>query len=172
MKGDYARAIADYDAAIRLDPKPAGAQFGRGRTLFYSGDFQRAVRDMELAMKAEPNQYTALWLYFASRRAGAVDAEETLDRTTHALRNSWPGTVIVLLLGRTDAESVIAASTDVDRKRQHEQRCEANFYLAHWHLLRDERERALALLKEARSGCPLDFLEYEGTVAELRRLQR
>jgi lipoprotein NlpI len=172
VKGDYARAIADYDAAIKLDPKSSSALLGRGRARFYGGDFQRAALDMEQAMKAEPSEYTALWLYLARKRAGATDAEETLDRDTRAARGGWPSAIIVLYLGRTDASSVLAASTDPDPKRQRDQRCEANFYLAHWHLLRNERERALALLKEAQDGCPRDFLEYEGTLAELRRLQR
>ena len=172
VKGDYARAIADYDAAINLDPKSSSALLGRGRVRFYGGDFQRAALDLEQAMKSEPNEYTALWLYLARKRAGAADAEEILDRDTRATRGGWPSPVIVLYLGRTDAASVLAASTGPDPKRQREQRCEANFYLAHWHLLRDERERALALLKEAQDGCPKEFLEYEGTLAELRRLQK
>ena len=172
VKGDYARAIADYDAAIKLDPKSSSALLGRGRARLYGGDFQRAVLDLEQAMKSEPNEYTALWLYLARKRGGGADAEEALDRDTRATRSGWPGPVIVLYLGRTDAASVLAASTDPDANRQREQRCEANFYLAHWHLLRNERERALALLKEAQDGCPKDFLEYEGTLAELRRLQK
>lgn len=172
VKGDYTRAIADYDAAIKLDPKGASALLGRGRARFYGGDFQRAALDMEQAMKAEPNEYTALWLYLASKRAGAADAEEVLDRDTRATRGGWPSAVIVLYLGRTDAASVFAAATDSDPKRQRDQRCEANFYLGHWHLLRDERERALALFKAAQADCPKDFLEYEGTLAELRHLQK
>lgn len=172
VKGDYARAIADYDTAIKLDPKSSSALLGRGRARFYGGDFQRAALDMEQAMQAEPNEYTALWLYLARKRAGAADAEEILDRDTRATRGGWPSAVIVLYLGRTDASSVLAAATDPDPKRLRDQRCEANFYLAHWHLLRNEGDRALALLKEAREDCPKDFLEYEGTLAELRRLQR
>jgi lipoprotein NlpI len=172
VKGDYARAIADYDTALKLDPKAASALLGRGRARFYSGDFQRAVLDLEQAMKSEPNEYTALWLYLARKRRGADDAEEILDRDTRATRGGWPSPLIVLFLGRTDANSVLAASTDADPKRQRDQRCEAQFYIAHWHLLRNERERALALLKEAQDGCPKEFLEYEGALAELRRLQR
>ena len=171
VKGDYARAIADYDAAIKFDPKSSTALLGRGRARFYNGDYQRAAADLEQALKLEPNSYTPLWLYLARKRAGAGNADELLDSETRALRaGGWPAPVIVLYLGRTDAASVVAASTDTDSKRQREQRCEANFYLAQWHLLRHERDRALALLKEAQGGCPKEFLEYEGTLAELRRL--
>jgi lipoprotein NlpI len=171
MKGDYGRAIADYDAGLKIDPKSAAAFLGRGRARFYHGDFERAASDIEQAFKAEPNTYTSLWLYLARKRANVINAEEMLDSETRAERaRGWPGPVILLYLGRTDSDSVQAAAVDSNVRRQTEQRCEANFYMAHWHLLRGERERGLALLKEAQSGCPRDFLEYEGTVAELRRL--
>jgi lipoprotein NlpI len=172
-KGDYPRAIADYDTALKLDPKSSGAVFARGRTRFYSGDFPRAVADFEQAMKLDPNEYTAMWLYLARKRGNLPNAEEMLDTGTRTLRTgSWPTPVIVLYLGRTDADSVLAASTDQDARKQREQRCEAQYYLAQWHLLRNEADRALPLLKEAQAGCPRDFLEHEGATAELRRLQK
>jgi lipoprotein NlpI len=172
-KGDYQKAIADYDNALRLDPKAAVSLLARGRVRFYSGDYARAVADLEQSLKLDYNEYTALWLYLARKRGGASDAEERLDSETRASRgSSWPAPVIVLFLGRTDPDSVLAAATDQDARRQREQRCEANFYLAQWHLLRGNSERALSLLKEARGDCPRDFLEHEGATAELRRLQK
>jgi rhomboid protease GluP len=172
MKGDYARAVAGYDGALKIAPKSADAFLGRGRARFYDGDFQRAASDIAQALKIDPNAYTAIWLYLARRRADTLNAEEMLDSETRSDRSSWPAPIIMLYLGRTDVGSVQAAAVDTDARRQAEQRCEANFYIAHWHLARGERESALPFLKEAQAGCPRDFLEYEGTVAELRRLQR
>jgi lipoprotein NlpI len=173
LKGEHARAIEDFDAALKLDPKNGGALFGRGRARFYAGDFAGAVTDMEPALKIEPNSYSALWLYLARKRAGSTEADEKLDAETRSDRaGGWPGPLALLYLGRTDVNSVQAAATDRVSKIQNDQLCEANFYLAHWHLLRDERDRALPLLKQAQAGCPKDFLEYEGAVAELRRLAR
>jgi lipoprotein NlpI len=173
VKGEYGRAIADYDAAIVLDGKSAMSFLGRGRTRFYAGEFARSAADLEQALKLQPNGYTALWLYLARKRGGTSDAEEMLETDARQDRGtSWPGTIIVLYIGRTDADSVLAASTDKDPRKQAEKRCEANFYLAHWYLLRGDRERALPLLKEAQSGCPNEYLEHEGAVAELRRLTK
>ena len=171
VRGEYARAIADHDAVLQMDPKAAVAVFGRGRAHFYNGDNARAVADLELAMKLEPSPYTAIWLYLARKRGGA-DAESALDNETREGRAAWPGQIVVLYLGRTDTNSVMAAATDRDAKIQREQRCEANFFIAHWHLLRGNRDQAVGLLKEAQAGCPKDFMEYEGAVAELRRLQK
>lgn len=173
LKGDYVRAIADYDAAIALDANSAMSFLGRGRARFYNGDYARSVPDFEQALKRQPNGYTAMWLYFSRKRVNAYDAEEKLESEAASQRGtSWPGPLITLFLGRTDVESVQAAASDRNARKQAEQRCEANFYLAEWHLLRGERERALPLLKEAQSGCPNDYIEHEGTVAELRRLTR
>jgi lipoprotein NlpI len=173
VKGDYARAVAGYDTALSLDPKSGIALMGRGRAHFYGGDAQRSVADLERAFKTEPSVYTAVWLYLARKRAKAINAEEMLDSETRGHRDgNWPSAVIMLYLGRTDVDSVLASALDRDPKRESGQRCEANFYLAHWHLLRGENERALALLKQAQSGCPKDFLEHEGAVAELRRLAK
>ncbi|HXF66166.1 MAG TPA: tetratricopeptide repeat protein [Burkholderiales bacterium] len=173
LKGDYAKAAADYGEAIARDPKSATAYFGRGRVRFYAGDHARAVSDLEQALKLDPNAYTALWLYLARKRGGVADAEALLDADSRPHRaGGWPAAVVVFYLGRTDLDSVMAASADSDPKRQAEQRCEAHFYLAHWRLLRGERERAAPLLEEARSRCPKEFFEYEGAIAELRRLER
>jgi lipoprotein NlpI len=173
LKGDYARAGSDYEAALRMDPKSADAYFGRGRARFYSGDYPRAIADFEQALKLEPNGYTPIWLYLARRKSGAPSAEDALDNETRAFRNtSWPGTLIVFYLGRTDVNSVFAAATDPDPRMQRENRCEANFYLAHWHLLRGEQALAAPLLNDARDNCPRSIVEYEGAVTELRRLQR
>lgn len=173
VKGDFSRAVTGYDTALALNPKAAGALLGRGRARFYSGDYQNAAADLERAFRAEPNNYSALWLYLARKRGNTVNAEEMLDSETRGHRDGgWPTAVVMLYIGRTDVGSVMAAALDSDPKKHAEQNCEANFYLAHWHLLRGESGRALPLLKEAQAGCPREFLEHEGAVAELRRLQR
>jgi lipoprotein NlpI len=173
VKGDYKRALADYDAALRLDPKATGMIFSRARTLFYAGDYARAVEEFEKSHKIEPGDYSALWLYLARRRANVAGAEDLLDRDTRgSQRGAWPAAVIALYLGRTDLQSVLNAATDNDPARHREQRCEADFYVAHWHVIQNAPDRALPLLQQAERSCPKHFLEYEGALAELRRLQK
>jgi tetratricopeptide (TPR) repeat protein len=173
VKGEYARAIADYDAAIAIEDKVSMSWLGRGRTRFYAGDYARSAADLERSLEINRNAYTLLWLYLARKHGGAPDAEESLDAETRVERASgWPGPLITLFVGRTDLDSVRAAATDRDPIRQAGQRCEADFYVAHWYLLRNERDRALPLLKQALSGCSTEYIEHEGAVAELRRLTK
>ena len=169
VKGDYARAIADFDKALQLDPKADGLHFARGRTLFYMSDFARAASDLETAFTAQPNVYTALWLFLARKRGANADAEDMLERDTRRIRGGWPSPVIALFMGRTDINSVMASTIDPNTALQRDKRCEAEFYIAHSHLLKGERARAVTLLQDLQKDCRKNLLEYEGSVAELRR---
>lgn len=171
VKGDYARALADFDKTLQLDPKAEGVHFARGRTLFYQSEFTRATHDLESAFKAHPNIYTALWLFLARKHGGDHDADDLLERETRRLRAGWPAPVIALYMGRTDANSVSVGATTTDPARRREMRCEADFYIAHAHLIKGERPRAQALLQAVQRDCPKNLLEYEGAMAELRRLK-
>ena len=106
-----------------------------------------------------------------ARKRADIPAEQTLAEDAGTVgAGDWPAPIIALYLGRITAESAQKAAASPDPARQRDQRCEANFYIAQWHLLRGEREAALQLLRNAQSGCPGSIVEHEATVAELRRL--
>ena len=171
IKGDYPRAVADFDKALQLDAKAEGVHFARGRTLFYMSEFTRATGDLETAFKTQANIYTALWLFLARSRSGNNDADDLLERETRGMRAGWPAPVIALYMGRTDINSVNIGAIAPELKRQREVRCEASFYIAQNHILKNERPRAQALLREVLQNCAKNLLEYEGATAELRRLK-
>jgi tetratricopeptide (TPR) repeat protein len=54
-KGEYDRAIADFDQAIGLNPKDAGAHSDRGAAYEGKGDNDRALADYTLAININPN---------------------------------------------------------------------------------------------------------------------
>jgi len=170
MKGEYKRAIANYDDLIRLEPRAQRGYFGRGRMRFYAGDFSGAAADLERAHQIEPGMYSALWLFLARKRA-SLPAEKTLglDARTSGT-GSWPAPIVGLFLGNSTPKEVQEAAVDLNVNRQRNRRCEANFYIGEWQLLRGSREQALPLLRDASAMCPSSFIEYEGAVAELRRL--
>jgi tetratricopeptide (TPR) repeat protein len=170
IKGDYARASTDFDTAIKLDPKAASAFFGRGRVRFYRGDFTGAAADLEEAHKLDASAYIALWSYLALRRSGVAGDSALKPYIPAATESVWPAPVIALFLGRSKPEAVVAAAGKAQPPRNVEQRCEAVFFIAQWHIVAGQRERALPLLKEAQAKCPKNFMEYEGALAELRRL--
>jgi len=48
-KGQYDRAISDYNKAIEIDPEYALAYFNRGVAYFKKGDYDRAWEDFLMA---------------------------------------------------------------------------------------------------------------------------
>ena len=53
-KGEYDRAIRDYDEAIRLKPDDADAYKNRGVAYNNKGDRAAAARDLERALQLNP----------------------------------------------------------------------------------------------------------------------
>src|SRR5207237_638852 len=58
-KGDHDNSIADYNTAIRLDPRFALAFFGRGNTWQARRDNDRAIADFSEAIRLDPNYLNA-----------------------------------------------------------------------------------------------------------------
>jgi tetratricopeptide (TPR) repeat protein len=73
-KGDYDRAIADFDQKIRLDPKYAAAYSNRGGAYNGKGDYDRAIFDYDQAIWLDLKYAVA-----DSNRGGAYEAKNDLD---------------------------------------------------------------------------------------------
>ena len=74
-KGEYDRAIADYDTAIKLNPKNATAYNNRGIAYSKKGEYDRAIADYDTAIKLNPN-YAMTY----SNRGVAYDGKGQYDR--------------------------------------------------------------------------------------------
>src|SRR5262245_15878785 len=55
LKGDYERALADYNQAIKLNAKFAAAYNNRGVAYDKRGEYDRAILDYEQAIKLKPS---------------------------------------------------------------------------------------------------------------------
>ena len=54
-KGDYDRAVADYDRAIRLRPDYAFHYYNRGIAYSDKGEYDRAIADFDQALRLDPD---------------------------------------------------------------------------------------------------------------------
>ena len=172
-KGDYDHAVADDDVAIRLNPWNALAFTNRGLARFFQGQFGLASEDFvqALELKKQRDAYGVIWRYLARARNRENARSELAEDAKVLANDAWPAPAISLYLGQIGPEALIAAAANSDVKLEAEQRCEANYYLGQWHLLRGERDQAAARFHAAEGLCPKSFLEYLGALAELKRLR-
>jgi tetratricopeptide (TPR) repeat protein len=164
-KGDYDRAVQDYHQAIQLDPTNADAHSGRGRAYFNQGNFNAAAAAFSRANELEEDAYSAVWHYLARERGGANGAAELEANAARLRSKGWPYPVIELYLGRRSPAEVISLAS------KPEERCEAQFYTGEWYLLRGDRTAAATALQAAANICSKDFTEYQGALAELKRMK-
>jgi len=83
-KGDYDRAVADYDQAIELNPVEASYYSNRGISLSSKGEHDRAIADFSQAIKLAPNgaqYYTLRGIAYQKRAlASPQDYRDDLER--------------------------------------------------------------------------------------------
>ncbi|GLR89448.1 tetratricopeptide repeat protein [Bradyrhizobium iriomotense] len=134
-----------------------------GYAHFCQGDFAAAALDLQETVDGT-DAYPTLWLYLARARIGRQDAKRELEQRAAELKPEWPSPVVKLFLGQSTPEAMVAAA---DKPVE---RCEAQFYLGQWHLLRDARSNAIEALRNAVESCPKNLILYAGALAELKRL--
>jgi lipoprotein NlpI len=166
QNGELSLATIDYSKAIRLDPDHAAALKGRGYASFYSANYDVAVTDLARVVRQKPDDaYSALMLHLARARSGSSDARNELEANAAKLKqDKWPYTIVEMYLARRAPDSVLAAA------RTSHERCQAQFYVGQWYLLRNERDNAIKLIKTAAESCPKGFVEHSGVLYELQRL--
>jgi tetratricopeptide (TPR) repeat protein len=164
--GNYARAISDYSEALRLDPSDPGVYADRGFVHFLVADYPRASADLAQAIAHLPEPYPVLWRYLARTRAGGDGTAELATAAAQLKTKAWPYPIVEFYLGKRNAEDMAAAAAGA------EERCEAEFYLGEWRLLRGDRSKAKEALEAAKATCPASFYEHDGAIAELGRIDR
>jgi lipoprotein NlpI len=170
-KGDYARAIAEYNVAIRLNPAYSEAYFSRGRARFSLGDYASAVTDFATSVKLDPTDpYAVIWLHLAHHKAGSSTSDELSRNSARFDLARWPGSVLNLYLGKVTPQQTRAQSASGDARTQRDQTCEASFYIGEYELLRMNRGAAKSLFEEAARNCSYTSDELAGAHAELARL--
>jgi serine/threonine protein kinase/tetratricopeptide (TPR) repeat protein len=58
-KGELAKALADFEMAIQLNPRSAGAYVGRAAVWSRRQQFDRAMEDCDIAIRLDPHPYWA-----------------------------------------------------------------------------------------------------------------
>lgn len=162
--------MADYEEAIRLDPKYATAYYNRGLANFYAGSLPKSLADLNEASELDPkNAYMALWLDIVSKRSNVpgrlAQAIAQIDMT------KWPGPVIRLFLSQMTFQALLAAADDPNAKTKESRVCEVNLYSAELALQTGWKDDAIRLFGLAAADCPKTFTEWAAANAELKALR-
>src|SRR5262249_23517222 len=137
----------------------------RGYLHFYAGDFTAAVDDLARVIAAEPDDvYAMLWGHLAAARAGVANHDGRLKQPASLGSADWPVPGFALFVGSRTGETALATA------RTPAQRCEAQFYVGEWKLLRGDKAKAATAWQAAVDSCPRTFIERKGARAELKRL--
>ena len=87
-KKEYDKAIADYDEAIRLDPKYAVAYHNRGNAWYLKHEYDKAIADYGEAIRLEPKYASAYnmraWLWATCLDAKCRDGKRAVESATRA----------------------------------------------------------------------------------------
>jgi lipoprotein NlpI len=136
-----------------------------GVARYAAGDFKGASADLLRSMEIDEDAYAMLYRFLARSRAGE-SAEAGLEADARRLKTKeWPFAVTELYLGRRSPAETLAAAAKPDQK------CEAQFYIGQWHVVKGNRADAETALQAAVDTCPKTFVEYRAAVVELKRLQ-
>src|SRR5436190_5601828 len=101
-----------------------------------------------------------------------IEKSDLSEKSVPIYKVKCTAPVIDFLLGNSDPDALLKAAEHTDAKIRRGQVCEAEFYIGEWHLLNLRLKEAGDLLSRAEKSCPKAFVEYEGAVAELRRIAK
>jgi TPR repeat protein len=167
----YTEAIALSTKLIEHQPDNWLPRYTRGMSLFDTAQHQEAITDLEVLCDQRQDWYHCeLWLYAAQQRSGG-DGRPRLASANARVAQVWPQPVFDFFLGKKTATSLLAAAKNPDPRITTEQECEAYYYIGQSLLIRGKKKDAAAMFKKSVATQVTNFIEYEGSQAELSRLE-
>ena len=162
-KGDFAAAIADYDEAIKLDPKNASALTNRGTAHSEKGDADAAFADFDEAIKRNP-RYASAYFNRANAYAARADADRAIADYTSSIRydrrnvNAYIARGALYLAGGAvpKARADMALAARLDRK---------NAYAVLWQDIAERRAKQKGVLTRGAEGARHESLARAGDPA-------
>jgi lipoprotein NlpI len=136
-----------------------------GAARYDAGDFKGASADLLRSIEIDEDAYAMLYRFLARSRAGEAAEAELKANAGRLKTEEWPFAVTELYLGKRSPAATLAAAATPEHK------CEAQFYLGQWHIVKGNRADAETALRAAVDTCPKSVAEYRAAVAELKRLK-
>jgi tetratricopeptide (TPR) repeat protein len=164
-RSETALALADYAKAVELEPQNYAYVRGLGAVKYGMADFPGAAADMARALELKADAYSMLFRYLARSRAGEAAGSELETNAARLTSKDWPYAAVELYLGKRTPAATLGST------KKPNERCEAQFYIGQWHVVKGNTAEAATALKAAVDTCPKTFVEYQAAVAELKRIK-
>ncbi len=175
FRGDDDTALKEAAESSRLAPSKTSFNSVRGYAHFFDGNPAAARDDFLAALKSREEverSYSAIWLYLASRRAGASDADVVKAVKAYEPTGSypaWPFSVLQLMEGRIDMGAALAASQE-NGQRSVSRECELYFFAGEKAVADGDLATARKYLRMSVATGVTEFTEYAAARRELARL--
>lgn len=173
--GDFVGGKQDLEAAMGPVPEPSLYE-ALGRAQWHEGLFAGAAESFAKAVEFMPKNdfahgaYVVLWYAIAADRAGYLD-QVKLGTYVDALSSSdWPMPLLDLYRGTLKADVIHPTTRPSVAEKYAGQLCEADFYIAEWHIAHGGSDAAKPLIARAAAKCPHNFVEYGMAKVEAGRL--
>jgi len=162
-KGDQAAAIADYDEAIKLEPKNALAFNNRGTAHSEKGDSDAAIADFSEAIKHNA-RYASAYFNRANAYAAKGEADRAIADYTAALKHNRRNVNAYIARGALYLAGGAASKAQADMKlaARLERR---NAYAVLWQDIAERRGKRKSVLAQGARG--LDMKAWPAPVIRL-----
>lgn len=165
--GRYEEAMADYDAAAKLDPQSAWLIHQRIQGRFYVGDYSGAVQDADLWLSTAGKKatetnvaYTHLFRHLAMQRQG-LDDRAFMAAAIDGMKNrkGWPYALMQYSAHQINERQLAAAVSRGTPEELPQRQCEAAAYIGERQLSLNQPARAEEQFRYALEVCPYAFVE-------------
>jgi lipoprotein NlpI/transglutaminase-like putative cysteine protease len=174
-RGDFGRAISDYNHALALGAEQALVLEGRGFTYMFQGKYAEAVAEFRrgrgLMKDAERGLWHLIWEINSIVRAGQPVPAEWREAAAKEKEGAWPRPILKLYLGESSPEALIRSTEGRRDDERYLMLCEAHYQLGVWYLARKDRAAARSHFEKARAFGVLNYTEHEAAGHELARLK-
>lgn len=159
QKGEFEKAMADYDEALRINPSYIRAYANRAGLWIAKRQYDKAIDDFRQAFRLNPTSSKAsLLVAVAQMHKGNVDYTRELNTNSTAFNQDWPMPMVQFYLGKItqgELESAVKGTGAVSVSL-----CDLYFYLGEWQLFHGQKMQGLENLKAAKSNCDYTVVEY------------